>query len=104
MIPTNLEVKFNEKELYLKVSWDDMGNSAQVYKVFKNKELYKSLSPELIEKLDSHLGSTGIDFRIEWYPGTKHGFVFPDRDGIYVQDAAERHWERLFAMWKRQLS
>ena len=60
--------------------------------------------PELIEKLDSHLGSTGIDFRIEWYPGTKHGFVFPDRDGIYVQDAAERHWERLFAMWKRQLS
>lgn len=38
MIPTNLEVEFNEKELHLKVSWDDMGNSAQVYKVFKNKQ------------------------------------------------------------------
>ena len=37
MIPTNLKVEFNESNLYLKVSWDDMGNSVQVYKVFRNK-------------------------------------------------------------------
>ena len=59
--------------------------------------------PEMIEKLDSHLAETGIDYRIEWYPGTHHGFVFPQREGIYVKDAAERHWERLFAMWKRTI-
>ena len=31
------KVEFNESNLYLKVSWDDMGNSVQVYKVFRNK-------------------------------------------------------------------
>lgn len=59
--------------------------------------------PELIERLDAHLATTGIEYRIEWYPDTAHGFVFPQRDGIYVKDAAERHWERLFAMFRRQL-
>ena len=59
--------------------------------------------PEVIEQLDEHLKSTGINYRIDWYPSTAHGFVFPKRDGIYVKDAAERHWERLFAMFNRQL-
>ena len=31
------------------------------------------------------------------------GFAFPQR-AAYDKPAAERHWERLFAMWKRQLS
>ncbi len=59
--------------------------------------------PEMVEKLDAHLATTGISYRIEWYPATHHGFVFPQRDGIYVKDAAERHWERLFAMFDRNL-
>ena len=59
--------------------------------------------PEMIDKLDAHLKESGINYRIEWYPGTHHGFVFPQRGEIYVKDAAERHWERLFAMWKRNL-
>ena len=41
--------------------------------------------------------------RIEWYPGVEHGFVFPQRAGIYDQAAAERHWERLFALFARTL-
>lgn len=58
---------------------------------------------EMIDKLAAHLETTGINYRIEWYPGTKHGFVFPQREGMYVKEAAERHWERLFAMWQRNL-
>lgn len=59
--------------------------------------------PEMIEALDAHLKTTGCNYRIEWYPDTEHGFVFPQRGDIYNKSAAERHWERLFAMFARNL-
>lgn len=59
--------------------------------------------PELVDSLDKHLASTGINYRIEWYPGTNHGFVFPQREGMYHKASAERHWERLFALFQRNL-
>jgi carboxymethylenebutenolidase len=58
---------------------------------------------EMINGLESHLEATGINYRIEWYPDTEHGFVFPHREGKYDKTAAERHWERLFAMLRRNL-
>ena len=58
---------------------------------------------EMVDALDSHLANTSLNYRIEWYPGTEHGFVFPKRVGKYDRDAAERHWERLFALFARQL-
>ncbi len=58
---------------------------------------------EMIEALDVHLRETGVNYRIEMYPQTAHGFVFPGRDGIYHKAAAERHWERLFALFARNL-
>jgi len=33
----------------------------------------------------------------------EHGFVFPQRTGIYNRAAAERHWERLFSLFDRRL-
>ena len=59
--------------------------------------------PEMVEGLEDYLKTTGINYRIERYPGTHHGFVFPLRDGMYHKAAAERHWERLFAMFERNL-
>ena len=59
--------------------------------------------PEMIAALDEHLATTGINYRIEWYPGTGHGFVFPQRQGMYHKASAERHWERLFALFRRNL-
>ena len=59
--------------------------------------------PEMIDALDAHLKTTPCNYRIEWYPGTEHGFVFPQRGDIYNKPAAERHWERLFAMFARNL-
>ena len=58
---------------------------------------------EMVDALDAHLKSTNINYRIEWYPQTEHGFVFPDRVGKFHKASAERHWERLFAMFKRNL-
>jgi carboxymethylenebutenolidase len=58
---------------------------------------------EQIEALEKHLAGTAVRHRIEWYPGVEHGFAFPEREGIYDKPAAERHWERLFALFDRNL-
>ena len=58
---------------------------------------------EIVQTLQEALVAGGTPHRIEWYPGTEHGFVFPRREGIYHQAAAERHWERLFDMFRRTL-
>jgi carboxymethylenebutenolidase len=57
---------------------------------------------EMIDQLESHLASVGANARVEWYPGTHHGFAFPLRP-VYDRPAAERHWERLFALFARNL-
>ena len=58
----------------------------------------------MINALAAHLKTTGIRYRVEWYPGTHHGFVFPKREGMYHKASAERHWERLHALFARNLS
>lgn len=59
--------------------------------------------PEMVQALEDHMRDTGANYRIEWYPGTHHGFVFPLREGMYHKDSAERHYERLFDMFRRNL-
>jgi carboxymethylenebutenolidase len=59
--------------------------------------------PETVATLQAALEAAGTPHRIEWYPGAQHGFVFPKRAGIYHQPSAERHWERLFALFGRNL-
>jgi carboxymethylenebutenolidase len=39
---------------------------------------------------------------LEIYPGVHHGFAFPQRK-VYDKPAAERHWERLLALYRRRL-
>ncbi len=46
--------------------------------------------------------AAGVKHRIEIYPDTEHGFAFPQRPA-YNKDAAERHWERMFALFDRCL-
>ena len=58
---------------------------------------------EMIDGLDAHLAGIGSRYRVEWYPGTHHGFVFPNREGMYHKASAERHWERLFDLFGRNL-
>ena len=57
---------------------------------------------EMVDGLESHLQQVGANARVEWYPGAQHGFAFPEREA-YDKDHAERHWERLHALLRRNL-
>ncbi len=48
------------------------------------------------------MSAAGVKHRIEIYPDTEHGFAFPQRPA-YNKAAAERHWERMFALFDRCL-
>ncbi len=57
---------------------------------------------EMVDGLEAHLRAVGANARVERYPGVHHGFAFPQRP-VYDKPAAERHWERLFALFARNL-
>jgi len=46
---------------------------------------------------------TDIRYRHVVHAGTKHGYALADRD-IYDKAAANRDWENIFAMFRRQLT
>ena len=56
---------------------------------------------EIIDKVAASM--KGANAEVEVYPDTHHGFAFPKRP-VYHRDAAERHWERLLALYRRNLS
>lgn len=67
-------------------------------------ETDKYAPKEMIDKLEAHLKSIpNLRHRVEWYQGAEHGFAFPQREGIFHKPSAERHWERLFALLKRNI-
>lgn len=70
---------------------------------FACAETDKYAPKEQIDALEAQLATSGINYRLEWYPGAHHGFAFPTREGIYHKPSAERHWERLFALFRRNL-
>jgi carboxymethylenebutenolidase len=53
---------------------------------------------EMIDTLRAELLAKRANAEVEIYPGTQHGFAFPQRP-VYNKPAAERHWERLFALF-----
>jgi len=70
---------------------------------FACAEIDRWAPPADIAELAAALGDAKAPHRIEWYPGVEHGFVFPQRVGVYNRPAAERHWERMFALLARTL-
>jgi carboxymethylenebutenolidase len=58
---------------------------------------------ETVEPLRTSLRESGVNAEIELYPRVEHGFAFPLRTAVFNKDAAERHWERLFALFHRRL-
>jgi carboxymethylenebutenolidase len=56
----------------------------------------------MVEELRTLFGRAGTAGEIELYPGVHHGFAFPQR-WCYDKPAAERHWERLIALYRRRL-
>jgi carboxymethylenebutenolidase len=73
---------------------------AELYFACAEHDTYAPL--EMVEALDASLKSAGANAEVEIYPGVHHGFAFPQRP-VYDKPAAERHWERLFALFRRNL-
>ena len=57
---------------------------------------------ETVDALTKSLAADKINAEVELYPAVEHGFAFPQR-AAYDKDAAERHWERLNALYRRRL-
>jgi carboxymethylenebutenolidase len=56
----------------------------------------------MVAELRALFAASGARGELELYPGVHHGFAFPARK-IYDRAAAERHWERLIALYRRCL-
>lgn len=59
--------------------------------------------PETLKELQAILDKSQINSRIEIYPEAEHGFAFPSRR-LFHKASTERHWERLFDMFRRTLA
>lgn len=55
---------------------------------------------EMVDTLMKEL--KGANGEVEQYPGTDHGFAFPQRP-VYNKPAAEQHWERVLSLFGRRL-
>lgn len=56
----------------------------------------------MVEELKRLFDQSGNRGELEMYPAVHHGFAFPQR-WCYDKPAAERHWERLIALYRRNL-
>jgi len=56
----------------------------------------------MVGELRALFKEAGSPGEIEMYPRVHHGFAFPQRK-VYDRPAAERHWERLIALYRRRL-
>jgi carboxymethylenebutenolidase len=74
---------------------------AEMYFACAEHDSYAPL--EMVQTLDQTVKSKNLNAEVELYPGVHHGFAFPQRGAVYDKTAAERHWERLFSLWKRRL-
>ena len=81
--------------------WPGSKTKAELYFGCAETDIYAPT--EIIEKVKQSMKDDGANAEVEIYPGTHHGFAFPKRP-VYHRDAAERHWERLLALYRRNLS
>jgi carboxymethylenebutenolidase len=61
-----------------------------------------SMPPAAIETLNDTLKGWGGKYQSEVYEGARHGWTVPRRD-VYDEKQAERHYEKLFDLLKRNL-
>jgi len=64
---------------------------------------HDNLAPlPMVQELRALFEKSGAAGELELHPGVHHGFAFPQR-WCYDKPAAERHWERLIALYRRRL-
>jgi carboxymethylenebutenolidase len=73
---------------------------AELYFGCAETDIYAPM--ETIDKVRRTLKDDRANAEVEIYPGTHHGFAFPKRP-VYDRSPAERHWERLLSLYRRNL-
>ena len=91
---------------YLVTDADDSphlaGRRSQAELYFACAETDRWAPLETVQALSQALAADGARAEVEIYPGAEHGFTFPQR-ALYQKQGAERHWERLNALYRRNL-
>src|SRR5258706_380360 len=59
-----------------------------------------SVPDHVIPDLRAALAKTDVKNTIKIFPGTHHGFAFPER-AVYETVSSEQTWADMFAMWDR---
>ena len=72
----------------------------ELYLAFAEHDPY--VEDNVIPELRAALEAASVRYRIETYPGTDHGFCFPERPA-YSEEAAERGWAAVFELYERTL-
>jgi carboxymethylenebutenolidase len=65
-------------------------------------EIDPSIPLSVAEEMKIQLTAAQIKHRVDIHQGARHGYAFPWR-AAYDRPAAERSWERIFAMLRRQV-
>lgn len=73
---------------------------ADLYLAFASDDPY--VPDPLLTSIDNAMNEANINYRVEIYPETGHGFAFPLRPA-YVKSQAEKHWERMLTLFERNL-
>lgn len=72
----------------------------ELYLGFAAKDVF--VPDHVIPDLKAALDKNKVTYKLDIWPGTDHGFCFPQRPA-YVEDAAEKVWVLVFDMYKRRL-
>lgn len=75
---------------------------AQAELYFACAEIDRWAPLEMVQMLSASLSADEVNAEVELYPKVEHGFAFPQR-AAYDKQSAERHWERLNALFARNL-
>ena len=73
----------------------------EVYFGCAEKDSYAPI--EMIKKLEAFMSETKVRHEIEVFPGTGHGFAFPNRGLLYSRKDAETHWCRVLSLFNRNI-
>jgi carboxymethylenebutenolidase len=73
----------------------------ELYCGFAEKD--PNATPPIRQALSEAFAGSPAHYTCEVHPGAEHGYALPDRD-IHDKRAANRDWELIFAMFRRQLS
>jgi carboxymethylenebutenolidase len=65
-------------------------------------ETDQAVPPHIPGDLQKALEKVDTKYELKVFPGTHHGFCFPER-AVYDTLAAEETWSKIFAMWDRNL-